>query len=215
MYVETSKLGKMDLGFKGLECNWGTHIAGLYENDEQRDEIILGFLNKGDLENDLNLYCPVEITEKEFSDKYEEKFPSCAHHLHDENCFSFFSAESLYYPNGIFSPREMDKGLNSFFENSQSNGKRNVRATAEMVWALQNISGVENLMVYESRLNYFIKNKPWISICLYNVNKFSGAQIVQVLQTHPYVITGGKLLENSFYVDPDKWLKQNAPNFLG
>ncbi|MFP4053584.1 MAG: hypothetical protein ACLFV7_06955 [Phycisphaerae bacterium] len=35
-------------------------------------------------------------------------------------------------------------------------------------------------MAYESRSNYFIPGKPWISICLYNVTRFSGADIMNV-----------------------------------
>jgi hypothetical protein len=83
-----------------------------------------------------------------------------------------------------------------------------------MVWALEAIPGVEHLMAYESRLNYFIPGKPWISICLYNLNKFSGSTIMGVLRTHPYSISGGVITENPFYQDPDEWLATNAPQFL-
>ncbi len=83
-----------------------------------------------------------------------------------------------------------------------------------MVWALEVIRGIEHLMAYESRLNFFISGKPWISICLYNVNKFSGSIIMNVLRTHPYTISGGVITENPYYQDPDKWLAKNAPQFL-
>ena len=51
-------------------------------------------------------------------------------------------------------------------------------------------------------------------ICLYNVNKFSGSIIMNVLRTHPYTINGGVIAENPYYQDPDKWLASNAPQFL-
>jgi hypothetical protein len=69
-------------------------------------------------------------------------------------------------------------------------------------------------MAYESRLNYFIPGKPWVSICMYNVTRFSGKTIMQVLQTHPFTINGGIITENPFYQDPAKWLEKNAPEFL-
>lgn len=37
MYVQTSEQPKLNLGFNDYECNWGVHIAGLYENEEERD----------------------------------------------------------------------------------------------------------------------------------------------------------------------------------
>ena len=215
MHIKTSEQEKLDLGFGGYTCNWGLHIAGLYQNEEERDEIIYGFLHQGDLENELQLYSPVEQTEEEFIKKYGQKYPECKHHTHDPQKFSLLSAKDLYYPNGIFSPQSMDVGLNSFYKESQKNGKKNVRASAEMVWALDAIPGIEHLMVYESRLNYFIPGKPWISVCLYNLNKFSGALIMQVLQTHPFTISGGVITQNPYYQHPDDWLKQNAPEFLG
>lgn len=214
MHIKTSNQEAMDIGFGNYSCNWGTHICGLYQNEEERDEIIMGFLAKGAQEKDLQLYCPAERTLDDFQEKFTHNCPQCASTIEDENIFSFSTPKELYYPEGEFSALKMDENLNAFFENSQKKGKRNIRATAEMVWALDKIPGVEELMIYESRLNYFVEGKPWISICLYNVNKFSGNQILKVLQTHPFSISGGVIMQNPFYIKPDEWLKQNAPEFL-
>ncbi len=83
-----------------------------------------------------------------------------------------------------------------------------------MSWALEAVPGVEHLMAYESRLNYFIPDKPWVSICLYDVTRFSGAQIMNVLRTHPYTINGGVITENPYFIDPDEFLRTHAPQFL-
>lgn len=202
------------MGFGGYQCNWGLHICGLYETEKERDEIIYGFLHQGDLEGDRQFYCPVEQSKDTFINTYTRLYPECQHHLHDPEQFTIMSARELYYPEGYFSPLSMDQGLDSFYRESQKKGKKNIRATAEMIWALEAIPGIEHLMVYESRLNYFIPGKPWISICLYNINKFSGNTIMNVLRTHPFTISGGIITENPYYLDPDTWLKQNAPEFL-
>ncbi|MDZ7762822.1 MAG: hypothetical protein U5K00_00120 [Melioribacteraceae bacterium] len=65
MHIKTSDQEKLDMGFGGYTCNWGLHICGLYESAEERDEIIFGFLHKGAVENDKQLYCPVERTKEE------------------------------------------------------------------------------------------------------------------------------------------------------
>ena len=214
MYIKTSDQEKLTLGIGNYSCNWGMHIAGLYESEEERDEIIFGYLAQGYKDNDLQLYCPCERFEDDFKTKICDKHPECIHGLDNPNSFNLLSAKELYYPNGSFSPVDMDKGLNIFYEQSQSKGKRNIRATAEMVWALEAIPGVEHLMAYESRLNYFIPDKPWISICLYNTTKFKGSEIMNVLRTHPYTLNGGIITQNPYYIDPTVWLKENAPQFL-
>ena len=69
-------------------------------------------------------------------------------------------------------------------------------------------------MAYEARLNMFIYGKSWISFCLYDITKFSGEIIVQALQTHPFVMHANKLTENQYFIKPETWLKENAPEYL-
>ncbi len=214
MHIKTSNQAKFDMGFGNYTCNWGLHICGLYETEEGRDQLIFGFLEKGNSEGDLQLYVPAERSFEDFKSKFSAHYPHCENDLEDTNKFQLMSAKELYYRNGNFSPHLMDKGLNEFFTASQRNGERNIRATAEMTWALEGIPGVEHLMVYESRLNYFIPGKPWIIMCLYNVSKFDGATIMNVLRTHPFSINRGIIAQNPFYQDPDIWLRENAPEFL-
>lgn len=214
MYISTSNQEVPQLGIGNYTCNWGTHICGLYETEKERDEIIFGFLRQGSLVGDLQLYCPVERSADEFYADFSEYCPQCNDKLHNPNHFELLSAKELYYPSGVFDPWNMDHSLNEFFLKSQTEGKRNIRATAEMVWAIEAIPGIEYLMAYEARLNYFIPGKPWISICMYNINKFDGATIMNVLRTHPFTISGGIITQNPYYTHPDKWLAENAPQFL-
>ncbi len=214
MHIKTSDQEVLQLGIGDYSCNWGLHMCGLYESDQERDEIIFGYLRQGYLEGDLQLYCPVERSQEEFYRDFGAYCPECCSHLHDPAHFNLLSARDLYYPEGVFDPRHMDRALNDYYQGSQAGGRRNIRATAEMVWALEAIPGVEHLMAYEARLNYFIPGKPWISICMYNINKVSGAMVVNVLQTHPFTINGGVITQNPFYVHPDQWLAEHAPQFL-
>ncbi|MBN2436421.1 MAG: MEDS domain-containing protein [Spirochaetes bacterium] len=214
MKIKSSDQPELNLGFGDHVCNWGIHIAGLYENDTQRDDIIYGFLNQGLIEKDIDLFCPVERSIDGFIDSFASHCGRKKSELLTNDNFQILPAKDIYYPNGTFSPFEMDKNLNSFFEESQKNGPRNIRATAEMVWALDAVPGREHLFAYESRLNYFIPGKPWVSICMYNTTKFSGSTIMDVLRTHPYTISNGVLMQNPYFIDPDIWLAENAPQFL-
>ncbi len=214
MHITTSDQPRLELGFGGHSCNWGTHIAGLYETEAERDEIIFGFLATGDRAGDLQLYCPSDRSISSFSKDFGARCDDCRDHLHDETRFQISSPRDLYYPDGVFSPWAMDHGLQEFFEASQAAGPRNIRATAEMAWALEAVPGVEHLMAYESRLNFFIPGKPWVSICLYDVTRFDGVTIMNVLRTHPFTVNGGVVTENPFYRNPDEWLAAHAPGFL-
>lgn len=214
MHIQTSDQPKVTLGVGPYTCNWGLHMAGLYETERERDEIILGFLHQGDVDGDLLLYCPVERSPHDFIQAYGHKYPDCRYHPTDSGKFQLLSAKDLYYPNNVFSPWIVDTRLQTFFDNSRQTDPRHIRAAANMAWALETIPGAEHFMACESRLNYFVPGKPWINICLYNVSKFSGATIMHVLQTHPYTISDGIITENPYYEDPDIWLAKHAPEFL-
>lgn len=214
MYIKTSDQEKLQLGIGNYSCNWGVHICGLYENDKERDEIIFGFLCQGFNTGDFLIHCASEHPAEDFYHGFGKSCPACKHKMHDSDQLTFTTAQQLYYPNGKLDLNQMDEALENIFVGTQKNGKRNVRVTAEMDWAVEAIPGLDELMAYEARLNYFIPRKPWVSICMYNVNKFNGATIMNVLQTHPFVINGGVITQNPYYIHPDKWLAEHAPQYL-
>lgn len=214
MHIKTSEMEMLQIGIGDYTCNWGTHICGLYGTESERDEIIFSYLKQGCIDGDLQLYSPFERTIEGFKSDFTKLYPECKDCIYDKSKFNLMNSKDLYYPDGIFDPWVMDDALEKYFKETQKNGRRNIRATAEMGWALQGIPGVNYFMAYEARLNYFIPGKPWISICMYNVTKFSGSLIMNVLKTHPYTISGGIITSNPSYVNPDIWLTENAPQFL-
>lgn len=77
-----------------------------------------------------------------------------------------------------------------------------------MEWALIDMPGVEDLIEYESRLNDFLPDYDDVVVCTYDLNKFSANVVMDVMHTHPIVIIGGILQENSFYVPPEEFLRE-------
>ena len=212
MHLRTSDLAVMNLGFGDYTCNWGTHFCGLYESEAERDAIMYGFLAEGLRDKELLICCPDETAHPHALDDVRSRCAGCADP--EPDTFRLLHSRELYHPAGHFDPWAMLKAHDDIWEENLRAGTRNVRGTAEMGWSLERIPGVEHLMAYESILNTFIWGKPWISICLYDVNRFPGATIMRALQTHPFVITGGGVFENPYFVDPEDWLTKNAPQFL-
>jgi hypothetical protein len=77
-----------------------------------------------------------------------------------------------------------------------------------MEWALEDRPGVDDIVEYESRLNYVLPKYDDAVVCTYDLAKFSASVVMDILRTHPLVIIGGILQENPFFVPPDEFLKE-------
>ena len=104
---------------------------------------------------------------------------------------------------------DQDAWLVSFEQVLQSgpaSGYAQTRFLAHMEWALVDLPGVEDLIEFETRVNYVVPKYDNIVICAYDLSKFSASVVMDALRTHPVVIIGGLLQENPFFVPPDQFL---------
>src|ERR1700752_1655819 len=79
------------------------------------------------------------------------------------------------------------------------------RFLAHMEWALDK-SAIDNLVEFETRVNYVSPKSDDPLICAYDLSKFSSTVVMDIMRTHPVVIIGGVLQENPFFVPPDQFL---------
>ena len=88
----------------------------------------------------------------------------------------------------------------------EASGYPLTRLVAHMEWALLDKPGVDDLLEYETRINYLLPKYDDPVICTYNLSKFSAGVVMDIMRTHPVVIIGGMLQENPFFVPPDQFL---------
>jgi len=94
---------------------------------------------------------------------------------------------------------------------AQRQGFPLTRFVTHMEWALENRPGVDDLLEYEARANaIWLRQEGPVHpvICTYDLTKFGGEVVVDIMRTHPLVIIGGILQENPFFVPPDEFLRE-------
>jgi hypothetical protein len=104
---------------------------------------------------------------------------------------------------------DQDSWLVSFekvLQSGPASGYPQTRFLAHMEWALVDLPGVEDLIEFETRVNYVVPKYDDIVICAYDLSKFSASVVMDALRTHPVVIIGGILQENPFFIPPDQFL---------
>jgi hypothetical protein len=209
MHVQTSSGPKMSMGFGGYTCNWGVHMCGLYETDAERDDLLYAFLHQGDVDGDLVRYYHREDTPDVFLREYARRFPAEADHPRDPERFLLLSSEQRCYPHGRFSPLDQDPKLRALRERALTGG-RPIRGVGDMDWVAKGVPGTELFAPYEARLNQlFAGPVPMLVTCIYDLRKFSGSTIMEVLRTHRFTITRGMIVENPYY-DPEKILAEHG-----
>lgn len=117
------------------------------------------------------------------------------------------TSEETYLKGGKFGAVRMYELLQSALADAKANGRR-VRTSGVMNWALHGAAGTEELMEYESRVNFLVPTYECTLLCVYDVNEISGRMMMEILQTHPQIVYGGRIRENPYYVPPIDRLRQ-------
>ncbi len=96
--------------------------------------------------------------------------------------------------------------IEEVLQSAAASGYPLTRLVAHMEWALLDKPGVDDLVEYETRLNYVLPKYDDPVICTYDLSKFSAGMVMDIMRTHPIVIIGEVLQENPFFVPPDQFL---------
>lgn len=89
---------------------------------------------------------------------------------------------------------------------AKEQGFPRIRFVTHMEWALEDRPGVDGLLKYEASANLVPFEDP--VVCAYDLAKFGGDVVVDIMRTHPLIIIGGILQENPFFVPPEEFLRE-------
>jgi hypothetical protein len=114
--------------------------------------------------------------------------------------------QDAYLRADVFEQEAMLNFAEEVLQANSAAGYSLTRIIADMAWALLDKPGVEDLLEYETRVNYILPKYNDVAICVYDLSKFSAQMAINIMRSHPVVIIGGVLQENPFFVPPDQLL---------
>ncbi len=189
----------------GETLNAPLHICAFFDSREEQYEILLPWIQEG-IDNEegvLNILAG-ELHEDHHSRLAEAGIP--VEEARNRGQLKVVATEDSYLEGGSFAAQRMFHIVEQALHDAQSGSYGNLRAYGEMVWALKNLPGTDELMEYEARINMLTPNHDCSILCSYDINKFSGNAIADLLATHPYVIMNGRIHKNPHYVHPVEFL---------
>jgi hypothetical protein len=192
--------------FAGSELGAKSHICGFFRNSEEEYHLLLPFIKDGLKRGEKAFH----VVNPRLRDDHVRRLESAGIQVSDAESsgqLQFCDWEQAYFPDGRFDQNRMLAMWQDVLRAATDNGYGRTRLIAHMEWALEDREGVNDLLEYEARFNLIHDDKD-VVICTYDITKFNGAVIMDVLRTHPAIIIGGILQENPFFLPPDQFLRE-------
>ena len=183
------------------------HICAFFHTKEEEYRTLIDFITEG-MERQEKAFHIVDATQRErHLTRLQKEGIDVAE---AEKCGQLRVAcwEEAYLKDGCFDQDRQINLLESILKSSREEGFKLTRLIANMEWALEKKAGVEDIVEYESRLNYMLPKYEDPVICTYDLSRFNAGVAMDILRTHPLVILGGVLQQNPLYVPPDEFLAE-------
>lgn len=120
--------------------------------------------------------------------------------------FELRTNTETYLREGRFAP---DRMLQAFEQMASGNAKGAFplsRIVCHMDWAADGGADVDDLVEFEARVNDVWCRHDDAVVCIYDLARFGGDIVVDMMRTHPMVLIGDTLHRNPFFVPPAQFL---------
>ncbi len=156
----TTQRRMISLGFSPQKFPEGQHICYIYNDDEERLEVMAKYLQSGQAAKEKLLYLVDAMTSEEMLAHLKELGVDFSDAKPGD--FTLADAASGYCPSGFFKTEEMLALVKDFYLGALEEGYPGARGTGEMGWCLtEGRANHVDLMDYEARLNTLLEEYPY------------------------------------------------------
>jgi len=193
--------------FAGSQLSEARHVCAFFNSGDEEYRVLLPFIKDG-------FECGDKAVHIVNPDRRRDHLQRLAAVGIDTTAaqqsgqFELRTNTEAYLRDGRF---DQDRMLGVFEQLASGNAKGGFplsRIVCHMDWAAEGRSYVDNLVEFESRVNDVWRRHDDAIICVYDLAKFGGDTVVDIMRTHPVIIIGGILQQNPFFVPPEKFLRE-------
>jgi hypothetical protein len=193
--------------FAGSELGESRHVCAFFSSDDEEYGVLLPFIKDG-------FECGDKAVHVVNPDQHRGHLQRLAAAGIDTEAarqsgqFELRTNTEEYLRDGRFDKDRMLEVFEKVASGIAQQGFPRGRIVCHMEWAVDAGSHVEDLVEFESRVNDVWLHHEDAVICTYNLAKFGGDTVIDIMRTHPMVIIGGILQQNPFFVPPDVFLRE-------
>jgi hypothetical protein len=187
------------------------HIAAFFRSPEEEYEVLHSYIKEGIDAGEKTVHI-CEPRRKHEHLTYLEQIGIPTRDCARTGQLEVLGWNEAYLKDGRFDADTMMALLEELVMTSRAEGFSRVRMMGHMEWALEERPDLEHVLEYEARVNHLLNRLEQPAICVYDLNRFNGSTVIDVLRTHPYAIIEGALQENPYYVPPEVFLGRAPKN---
>ena len=204
---------RVGLGIGGLEAEPGDHICGVFSGEQERDQVLIPFLQAGLASGDKCI-CVVDGTSPE--EIVAALGPAgAAATLTVGKQLEVIGAADMYLRSGRFSADEVIGAWKAAISDAMYAGQFDAVRVVE-TWSRRDvIPDMNELLMLESEMNRYLPLYPQVVMCLYDMDQFGSGALVNLVMTHPRMLVGGMVIENPYYLTPDEVLAKAVRHDTG
>ena len=191
--------------FAGGNLGGQRHICAFFNSTDEEHRVLRSFIKDGFDRGDKAFH----LVDPEQREEHLRRLAEAGINVRraiDSGQLEVRRWQDAYLRGDRFDQNAMLALIEEVLQSADTAGYPLTRLVAHMEWALLDKPGVDNLVEYETRLNYVLPKYNDPVICTYDLSKFPASLVMDIMRTHPVVIIGGILQENPFFVPPDQFL---------
>jgi hypothetical protein len=193
--------------FAGAPLGPQRHICAFFHSPEEEYEVLVPFIKEG-FERGERAFHVVDPKQRDQHIRRLESSGIDVDAAREKGQFAFYDWEEAYLPGGHFDQDRMLAMWTGVLDDALEKGFPRTRLVAHMEWCLEDRDGVHDLLEYEARFNLLPHTDRDPVVCTYDLTRYSGAFIIDVMRTHPMIIVGGLLQDNPFYTPPEEFIRE-------
>jgi hypothetical protein len=193
--------------FAGSQLGESRHVCAFFNDDEEEYRVLLPFIKDGFECGDKAIHVVNPGQQRDHLQRLAGAGID-AQAARQSGQFELRTNRETYLRDGRFDQFRMLDAFEQLARTTAKEGFPRSRIVCHMEWAVDAGSHVDSVVEFESRVNDVWLRHEDAVICTYNLSKFGGDTVIDIMRTHPMVIIGGILQQNPFFVPPDVFLRE-------
>jgi hypothetical protein len=195
------------INLAGIVLNGNRHLCAFFHSEDEEFRTLLPFIGDGLALGEKVAYL-VNINDREEHRRRLRDGGIDVEAVEQSGQLEVIGWPPSVRNRGAFDQDQALKMVDHLLDAARNQGYQRTRIVGDMDWASENEIRDLDLIALEARLGIiYSRHNAWV-ICAYDLSRFGGALVLDVMRTHPAALIGRVLQHNPFYIRPEQMLEE-------